>query len=97
MKRKRKPEVKFFINPSYTYPDHELNVLKECLSAWHDNAHEGLPPYFNEFEFRLTHKKKDGKEIHVYECNATWNWISKTKLYDSLSPLIENFGEVLNK
>lgn len=101
MKRKKetKKEVRFYINPLYDYKDHQLNVLKECLTEWSNQnsaENKNWKPKFDDFEFHLTHKYENGKEIHVYECNTTWQWISKVKMFDSLFPIIESFGTILN-
>lgn len=93
MKRTNK-NVKFYINPLFDYKDHKLNVLKECLVAWSNTNNKRLVPKFKEFEYHLTHKYNNGKEIHVYEINTTWNWLSQTKLFESAISLIENFGSV---
>lgn len=98
-KKETKKEVRFYINPFYDYKDHKLNVLKECLSVWaNQNSAENknLKPNFDDFEFHMTHKKENGKEIHVYECNTTWHWISKVNLFESLFTIIDSFGSILN-
>lgn len=96
-KKETKKEVKFYINPLYDYKDHKINVLKECLSAWDNPSNRNLKPNFDDFEFHLTHKRENDKEIHVYECSTTWNWISKTGMFDSLFPIIDSFGTILNE
>lgn len=94
-KKETKKEVKFYINPFYDYKDHKINVLKECLSAWSNQSNKNLQPNFDDFEFHMSHKRENGKEIHVYECCTTWNWISKVDMFDSLFPMIESFGSIL--
>lgn len=100
MKRKKetKKEVRFYINPIYDYKDHKLNVLKECLTEWYNQKKRNLQPSFDEFEYSMTTKFSDqeGKEIQVFECNTTWHWISKVNLFESLFPIIDSFGSILN-
>lgn len=95
-KKETKKEVRFYINPFYDYKDHKLNVLKECLSAWANQSNKNFQPNFDDFEFHMTHKKENGKEIHVYECNTTWQWISNVKMFEALFPIIDSFGSILN-
>lgn len=95
-KKEIKKEVRFYINPFYDYNDHKLNVLKECLYAWANQEKTNLKPSFDEFEYHMTHKHKDGKQIQVFECNTTWHWISKVNLFESLFPIIDSFGSILN-
>ena len=94
MKRINK-NVKFYINPSFDYRDHKLNVLKECMSAWSKADNRNLAPKFKEFEYSIVHNSStDNKEVHVYEVRTTWNWLSQTKLFEAVMPLIESFGSV---
>lgn len=94
--RRIKKNVKFYINPAYDYNDHKLNILKECLTAWSNQKNKSLQPKFKEFEYRITHKYNNSKEIHVYEVSTTWRWLSQTKLFESVIHLIEDFGEIID-
>ena len=98
MKKKTQTlDVEFYINPNYDYKEHNINVLKECLTEWikTENTREDsrfCPFKDTEFKYFVDYVEyKEGEEIAVFHCYTNYDWINKHNLYNDLEGLISFF------
>lgn len=95
--KKNQLTVEFYINPHRTYEEHNVNILKECLTEWlkKENTREDsrfYPFKDDEFKYKVEYVEvKEGEEIAVFHCYTTYDWIGKHNLYDDLKGLISFF------
>ena len=92
-KKTQKLDVEFYINPRHNYPEHKLNILKECLIEWLKPENGKYYPFKDdEFKYSVDYVEfKEGDEHAVFHCYTNYDWVNSHNMFAEINGLISFF------